>query len=204
MASRRHEIRGEMKRILTNLDPRWLKAASQELCEQLSALLDTRVERKVEHLLAWVNFFPGEVDLSCLIGEQLGVRKVYLPRVFKDGTMKFLSVGSDWIESMGAGEYGIPEPSDAGEAFDKSKVSESAVFVPGLAFDKLGSRLGRGKGYYDRFLGTPEMSSILKIGVCWSLQIVDEIPAESHDVPVDWICHERGAIRTGAQLEDDE
>jgi 5-formyltetrahydrofolate cyclo-ligase len=57
------------------------------------------------------------------------------------------------------------------------------VLVPGVAFDAQGHRLGRGKGYYDRFLQS--VSDIKKIGVCFDFQKVESVPAEAHDVVVD-------------------
>ena len=65
------ELRLEMKRIVSSLDKRWLKAASFEICQRLSALLDNELGPGIRHVLAWTSFFPGEADLSAFIGEQL-------------------------------------------------------------------------------------------------------------------------------------
>ena len=66
------------------------------------------------------------------------------------------------------------------------------VFVPGVAFDRKGSRLGMGKGYYDRFL--PELKAI-KIGIGLSAQIADfDLPVEEHDVALDYIVTEKFII----------
>jgi 5-formyltetrahydrofolate cyclo-ligase len=54
--------------------------------------------------------------------------------------------------------------------------------VPAVAFDKDGNRLGRGKGFYDRLLNH---TKAVKIGVAYDFQLVDEIPVEPHDIPVD-------------------
>jgi 5-formyltetrahydrofolate cyclo-ligase len=61
------------------------------------------------------------------------------------------------------------------------------VFVPGLAFDRKGLRLGRGKGYYDRFLASLDGSSPrpVRCGIAFAEQFVEEVPIESHDRPVD-------------------
>ena len=69
-----------------------------------------------------------------------------------------------------------------GEQFtDYDKID--LALVPGMAFDAAGHRLGRGKGYYDRFLG--EHPHIYKIGVCFPFQRVAEVPSEAHDVVMD-------------------
>ena len=79
-----------------------------------------------------------------------------------------------------AGEkYGIPEPQ--GVAFNKPKKID-VIIVPGIAFDKLGNRMGRGKGYYDNLL---KSSNAIKIGICFPFQIITKVPCELHDVKMD-------------------
>lgn len=63
-------------------------------------------------------------------------------------------------------------------------VNPRLILVPGLAFGKDGSRLGRGKGFYDRYL---EGFSGFKIGVCFSEQVFEGLPMESNDVFVDYV-----------------
>jgi 5-formyltetrahydrofolate cyclo-ligase len=58
------------------------------------------------------------------------------------------------------------------------------VLVPGLAFSRAGHRLGRGGGFYDRLLAGRARGAV-KIGVCFSLQLHDEVPTEKHDVVLD-------------------
>ena len=63
------------------------------------------------------------------------------------------------------------------------------IIVPGVAYDRKGNRVGRGKGYYDRLLSG---SKALKVGVAYDFQMVDEIDAEPHDVKVDLVITDRG------------
>ena len=201
---RRREIRGEMKRILTSLDSRWIEAASHEVCLNLSRLVDEEISEDIEHVLAWASFFPGEVDISAFINQQLDKRRIYLPRVLPNNSMSFISIGKDWLNNMEAGNFGIPEPGlSSGEVYDYRWARQTAVITPGLAFDKSGARLGRGGGYYDRFFANEGMMNSIKIGVCWSLQLDQELPVESHDVFMDWICHERSALKTGFSFDED-
>ena len=58
------------------------------------------------------------------------------------------------------------------------------VLVPGMAFDLVGNRLGRGLGFYDRLLQTV---SGVKCGVCYDLQLLGKIPTETHDARVDFV-----------------
>ncbi len=94
--------------------------------------------------------------------------------VLEGEEMKFaiphgLPKGSTWLDQP----YAMVEP--------------NWVLVPGLGFDLSGARIGRGKGYYDRFL---EDKAIMKIGLAWSGQLIDKIPVESHDSYMDLIITE--------------
>lgn len=187
------ELRHEMRVVLQNLDRRWLEAASRELCVHLNYLVEHLVGFEVRHILAWMPFFPGEPDLTSFITKQLGKRNVYLPRVLPEREMKFISLGEDWLAVMEEGALGIPQPTDsAGDLYRESDASATVVIVPGLVFDRLGNRLGRGGGYYDRFLARAGMGGAVKVAAGWSLQLADDLPVDSHDVRMDWVCHERG------------
>lgn len=70
------------------------------------------------------------------------------------------------------------------------------IFVPGLAFTRDGRRIGRGGGYYDRYLAQPECRARL-IGITTDLQLVDDIPTEPHDQRVAEIITESGVITVG-------
>ncbi|MCC8088299.1 MAG: 5-formyltetrahydrofolate cyclo-ligase [Rikenellaceae bacterium] len=78
--------------------------------------------------------------------------------------------------------YGISEPD--GPLIDPSEIDFAVI--PGVAFDKNNNRLGRGKGFYDRLL---KQMDAVKAGVCYGFQIVDEIPAEPHDVKMDLVIY---------------
>jgi 5-formyltetrahydrofolate cyclo-ligase len=94
------------------------------------------------------------------------------------------------MESFRPGLHGIPEP----EGPDLTKVANlGAVLIPLVAFDRSGTRLGYGRGFYDRFLESlPE--GTMRIGLAFSFQEFSHIPAESHDVPLDRIVTERMII----------
>jgi 5-formyltetrahydrofolate cyclo-ligase len=90
------------------------------------------------------------------------------------------------LSQLSAGKYGIMEPpSDAAVMTDPS-----VVIVPGICFDSEGFRLGRGGGYYDRYLTG---RNCLKIGLCRSSRLTVALPRDGWDIPVDVIATERGA-----------
>lgn len=70
--------------------------------------------------------------------------------------------------------------------------------VPGLGFDFSGARLGRGKGYYDRYL---EDKDLLTIGIAWSEQVIEKIPMEQHDCYMDFIITEEFCWDVGQQVK---
>ncbi len=118
-----------------------------------------------------------EVDTRLLLNT-VSDKRVLLPKVTGEGIMELrVYTGPD---DLSIGAYGIMEP--AGCLFTDYSAVDLAV-VPGMAFDKSGNRLGRGKGYYDRLL--PLIGYKYKIGICFPFQLLDSIPVEPTDVPVD-------------------
>ena len=86
---------------------------------------------------------------------------------------------------MAVGAFGINEP-QRGVPVRPEEID--AIVVPGVAFTADGVRMGRGKGFYDRYLSQKGFAA-LKIGVCYREQLVDDIPAEPHDVAMDVVIY---------------
>jgi 5-formyltetrahydrofolate cyclo-ligase len=123
---------------------------------------------------------PGEPDW---LGEQLPPDKlIAFPRIGEIGALSFHSASAFKIGLLGVSE---PVGGDVAPPPD-------LVIVPGLAFDPTGARLGRGKGYYDKWLGANP--GVKTLGVCFSCQILEKIPAEPHDARVRVILTEEGFI----------
>ncbi len=79
----------------------------------------------------------------------------------------------------------------------------SLIFVPLLAFDAAGYRLGYGGGYYDLSLGARRRAGlrICAVGLAFQMQIVDQVPVSAYDEPLDWIVTEAGAVRVGREKQ---
>jgi 5-formyltetrahydrofolate cyclo-ligase len=190
------ELRREMKLVLSNLDKRWQAAAHVELCEQLTKFIAGLFGTASGHVLAWVPFFSGEVDLTPFIADALRHHTVYLPLIKANGLMTFAHIEEDWALSMAPGPRGVPQPPESSDDFAKLYDGRPLVaVVPGIAFDKEGRRLGRGAGHYDRFFAQPELQDAVRIGVCWSMQVISEVPNDHHDMRMDFVCHERGIMQ---------
>lgn len=110
--------------------------------------------------------------------EKWAARKTILLPVVKGDVLKLRLYHPSG--EMNEGAFGIKEP--AGEAFTDYDKIDLAV-IPGVAFDKSGCRLGRGKGYYDKLL--PQLKAYT-IGVCFPFQLLNEgvIPMEDFDTPI--------------------
>lgn len=122
---------------------------------------------------------PDEVNTRQLLRHALAEKRIVLPKVTGTSTMELRTYEGD--SDLEEGAFHIMEP--RGRLFTDYGTIDLAV-VPGMAFDRLGNRLGRGKGYYDRFLASLP-SDIYKIGVCFDFQKFDTIPCEPTDIRMD-------------------
>lgn len=128
----------------------------------------------------------GEVDLAPLFARLPGWRWV-LPRVEVDRSMNF----RDLDVPRETHRFGMSQPIAAGPMIP---VPEIDLFLtPGLAFDRQGGRLGNGAGFYDRVLSRRRSDSVA-VGVTVGVRLLDEVPMEDHDQPVDWVATESGVI----------
>ena len=126
------------------------------------------------------NALPDEVPTQILINELAAQGKtVLLPRVVSDTDMELRRYSGS--SDLQQGAFGIWEPT--GKQFTDYNTIDVAI-IPGMAFDAEGHRLGRGKGYYDRFLARLSPRTY-KIGLCFSWQLVDHVPTDEHDIPMD-------------------
>ncbi|MFV0421988.1 5-formyltetrahydrofolate cyclo-ligase [Oleidesulfovibrio sp.] len=92
-----------------------------------------------------------------------------------------------------AGRYGIAEPDPANcpaVDLESGSFSPDIAIIPGVGFDRSGTRLGFGAGYYDRFLSLPAMQSTLLIGLAYSFQVLPTLPSDPWDRPVTALCTE--------------
>ena len=120
---------------------------------------------------------PDEVDTHDFIRKWSGLKRILLP-VVRGNDLELKPYTGD--DRLTEGAFHINEPT--GTAFTDYAAIDLAV-IPGVAFDRWGNRLGRGKGYYDRLL--PRIPTAYKLGLCFPFQVVEQIPAEAHDISMD-------------------
>jgi 5-formyltetrahydrofolate cyclo-ligase len=132
----------------------------------------------------------NEVDTSEVMHAALDSSKVLLfPAVRPDGLELRKISGPGELRK---GAFGIPEP--AAECPVHSPEDADLIVIPGIAFDICGTRIGYGKGYYDRTLHHLEGKGKL-VGFCYDFQLLERIAGEPHDVRMDMIITERRLIR---------
>ncbi len=166
-----------------------VEAKSKLICEQALALPVLQTARTVAAYAS----FGNEVATTGLITvlQERGF-SVVLPVVNRLArTMEFREM--ETFGSLQPGAFGIGEPVQ-GQLCPPQQID--LFFVPGLAFDLHGRRLGRGAGYYDRYLAQARPGA-MKIGLAYQLQITPCLPAEAHDIMMDLIITEERIVTLG-------
>ena len=171
----------ELRRSVRRLKQQYTPAQLEELSLPVIARLRPRLV-EAQTILAYYSL-PDEVCTHQLIDELIADGKtVLLPKVLDAGRMELRRYTGP--HDLTEGAYGIMEP--VGEPFTDYALIDIAL-IPGMAFDAAGHRLGRGRGYYDRFLNSQwsMVNGQWLIGLCFDFQKVPVLPSDDHDIPVD-------------------
>ncbi|WP_051321355.1 5-formyltetrahydrofolate cyclo-ligase [Chrysiogenes arsenatis] len=183
---RKKELRRYFRQRRAEVAPAELASLS---CQVVDRALRFLVDRSDFFRIASYSSLHGEVSTVSFNQaiQKLG-RTLLLPHVSSPSHMNFAIVTS--LTRLCIGAYGTLVPAADMQRCDKPDV----VFVPGLAFDRMGNRLGMGKGYYDRYFRELCHSMPLKIGLTLNRYVLDEMPSDSWDVPMDMIMTETEII----------
>ena len=142
--------------------------------------------------------FRSEVDTHQLIRERLNSGlEVAIPKTDVTNRRLETYLLKDWEKGLRPGAYGILEP-DVKVASLIRPSQIDMVVVPGSVFDRRCGRYGYGGGYFDRFLSV-EAPQALRIGLAFSLQVLQEIPLKTHDQRMDIIVTENEILRCNRQ-----
>ena len=163
----RKSIREQKRKYTADQLLSWSAAIISEL-ERQKVFIEART------ILAYCSL-PDEVNTIDFINRWAGKKDILLP-VVKGDSLDLRRYSSP--EQLVKGAFGISEPTGT-VVTDYSQID--LAIVPGMAFDNEGNRLGRGKGYYDRLL--PHLTAY-KVGICFPFQLVDCVPTEATDVPM--------------------
>lgn len=170
----KQELRKYIKALKRSTHRETLDGYSNAICEAIMA--DTYVA-EAKSVMAFYPL-PDEPNIVPVLNQLLGLgKRVLLPAVVGD-SIELRDFEGD--ESLRDGAYHIKEPVRP-SSFNPQEID--VVLVPGMAFTAGGKRLGRGGGYYDRFL--PKAGKSWKIGVAFPFQLLDDLPTDSYDQRVD-------------------
>lgn len=177
----KQQLRKKFLHLMKSLSAQDLERRSSHVEDSLWELPCIRQARRI------MVFYPltGEPDLRRMMRKLLQDKKeLFLPVIDEASSMLIPYPVTD-IEHLITGPYQTRQPVvSPGVTFGDA--NPEVVIVPGLAFTPEGGRLGRGKGYYDRFLSTlPE--NVPAVGVCFSFQLVDSLPMHSSDKKVTFV-----------------
>lgn len=162
-----------------------------EKSERIQQRLFNLDEFKNSSTILFYVSYDNEVFTHNMIKESISLRKkVIVPiSVIKDRTLLLSRL--ERFQNLQVGSYGILEPRP--DTIKKTPIDKiDIMIVPGVGFDRSGHRIGHGKGYYDNLLKISK--NHLHIGLAFECQIVDQIPIESHDLPVKRIITEKRII----------
>ncbi|MDA7951329.1 MAG: 5-formyltetrahydrofolate cyclo-ligase [Pirellulaceae bacterium] len=152
------------------------------------------IYQRASTVLFYVDF-REEVQTQGAIAEALNTKRVAVPWSAGRNQLSLFHLHS--LKELTPGKYGVPEPLLSLREKKDRQVKPAdldLVLVPGVAFDRQGNRLGYGKGYYDRFLqACPK--KVASVGLSFDCQVVDKVPADSLDVPLDFLITETKIVR---------
>ena len=170
--------KADLRKIIKDKKRQYSSSQLEELSlSVLSQLAGNHFFHKAHTLLMYYSL-PDEVNTHSFIDQMVtDGKRVLLPVVIDSENMEIREYSGK--QDLKEGAFHIMEP--IGKLFPRNRYSEIDVAViPGMGFDDDGNRLGRGKGYYDRFL--QQVPRLYKIGVCFPFQKLENIPTEETDI----------------------
>ena len=179
----KYQIRKKVKALKELMDDSERMSAAEEV---FSRLEKTAAFMLADRILMY-HSLPDELSTHLFLKKWHTRKHFYLPRV-NGVSLDILPYDESRLE---LGSFHIEEPTGDNVA---NPDDIELVIVPAIAYDRKGNRVGRGKGFYDRLLSTTKAT---KIGVGYEFQLVDEVPAEDHDVAVDMIITQKTTIIVG-------
>ena len=170
--SLRRQIR-EQKRAMTSQQ---IDIASQKLGELFAS---SRLYQEAKTIYGYLPYNQEVRTVPMLQRALAEGKRVAVPKCYGD-EMRFIYM--DDLSRVESGYCGIPEPIEDGPIADDPT---ALVLMPGLAFTKAGDRMGYGGGFYDKFLASEPDHPTLAL--CYEFQMVEYIPTEEYDIPVDCV-----------------
>ncbi len=184
-------LRAATQSTLNAIDPADRVNASHRLAEHLQG---SDLYRSASTIFAYAAL-PSEISLDPFMAAALADGKcICIPAI--DWATKSMSPAQihNLDTDLESGRYGVRVPIAACPLVEPNNID--LFLIPGLAFDRSFNRLGRGAGFYDRLIESLPSPRPQLAGVCFASQIVETVPTEPHDHPMDRIITEIGELKT--------
>ena len=165
----------ELRAHIKALKKQHTKEQLMEQSEKILAKLEQHPDFVKAHKVMLYSALPDEVQTQAFLEKWHLQKQIILPTVVGDDIIP-VEYGKD--TAFAVGDFNILEPQN-----EPYRGDFDLIVVPGVAFDHNGNRLGRGRGYYDRFLS--QHLGVKRIGICFDFQRVDFIPTEPFDIKMD-------------------
>ncbi|KAE9407898.1 5-formyltetrahydrofolate cyclo-ligase [Gymnopus androsaceus JB14] len=192
--SQKRALRKSMSTALRSLDPLSVMEQSRAVAAQVLAL---PAFQGCKNVSCFLSMPLGELDTSEIVAEILKSenKSLFVPKVCSDGAMEFMKLYNQRdLDTLSSGLWGIREPSVDWENSPRVNAMDAGldvILMPGVAFDRSMSRLGHGKGYYDRYIARYVASGRprpLLVSLALRNQLLDlTIPVDEHDCKMDMI-----------------
>jgi len=145
-------------------------------------LFNEKAFKEAEVVMFYVSL-KDEVNTTSMIDEAIRIgKRVCVPVIIKEEKRLIAGEIKDRISDLERQHFGIYQPRE-GHVKEVPLEDIDMIIVPGIAFDKNNVRLGRGHGYYDRFLCALP-NDTRTVGLAFDFQVVEHLPQDSHDIPV--------------------
>lgn len=183
-------LRKEIIQLRDNLDSNNKNIMDSDIFDNL---ISTEILDKYNNIFCYVNF-GSEIDTMKIMEYILQKNKnLYIPYIDKDNDIMKLSLIKNLKEDLEPGYYNIPEPKKSLRNFVNNDIID-LVITPGVAFTREKYRMGYGGGFYDRFFSSLN-SNPLKVALLYDFQLVNEIPVEEFDIPVNMLISNNQIIK---------
>ena len=165
----------ELRAQIRELKKQHTKEQLLEQSEKILAKLEQHPDFVRAERVMLYSALPDEVQTQAFLDKWHLKKQIILPTVVGDD---IIPVEYAHDTRFAVGDFNILEPQN-----EPYRGDFDLIVVPGVAFDKDGNRIGRGRGYYDRFLS--QHLDVKRIGICFDFQLVDKVPTEPFDILMD-------------------
>lgn len=188
--SKKEKLRELYQKKRKQMDEIILKNKSNSITDKVYSYVK---ENSYKDIMIFVSF-RNEIYTHDLIKKLLEENiNIYVPYIDKNDDEMKISHITNFANDLKPGVFGILEPKEQLRTDINLKEKLDLIIVPGLVYSKKGYRIGYGGGYYDKFLSSIT-GDVKKVGIVYSNLVVDKLPVDSYDIPVDLIITDKKNI----------